>query len=319
MFEFIVLLRALSAMIITNAHYENIYPISIIANGGLLGDVMFFAISGFCLYDIKTDFVHWYKKRLLRIYPSVWIITLVYTFLGYYQFRDISTLLSSFIFPTHYHFIGSIVLLYIPFYLISCVAKKNEKTQNRTIVGILVLLIIMQLYIYVFFYNKSVYHIDSVYEPMIRFLFLEAMIIGAIMKINVKQLIQTFSPKSVVSSVILFGLYFISKMGMVRFDWLAPYQIINQYLLLLLLVSLFIMVAGTEKTLPHIPNSCRKVIIYISNITLEIYLVQYVIIDWLNKGPFPVNFFIVTSGILIVATVLHFITSGFLKNKIICF
>ena len=32
MFQFIVLLRAISAIVITNAHYENIYPLSIIAN-----------------------------------------------------------------------------------------------------------------------------------------------------------------------------------------------------------------------------------------------------------------------------------------------
>lgn len=46
-FIFIIVLRALSALIITNSHYNNIYPLEIIANGGLLGDVLFFAISGF--------------------------------------------------------------------------------------------------------------------------------------------------------------------------------------------------------------------------------------------------------------------------------
>ena len=59
MFQFIVYLRAICAMVITNAHYEEIYPVSIIANGGLLGDVLLFSISGYCLYNIKTDFIRW--------------------------------------------------------------------------------------------------------------------------------------------------------------------------------------------------------------------------------------------------------------------
>ena len=54
-FVFIVVLRALSAMIITNAHYTHVYPMEIFANGGLLGDVLFFSISGFCLAHINTS------------------------------------------------------------------------------------------------------------------------------------------------------------------------------------------------------------------------------------------------------------------------
>ena len=53
MIFYITVLRAIAAILITNAHYTNIYPIEIIANGGLLGDVIFFAVSGFCLYNKK--------------------------------------------------------------------------------------------------------------------------------------------------------------------------------------------------------------------------------------------------------------------------
>lgn len=43
MIFFIVFLRFLAACLITNAHYTGgIYPTEIIANGGLLGDVIFF-------------------------------------------------------------------------------------------------------------------------------------------------------------------------------------------------------------------------------------------------------------------------------------
>jgi peptidoglycan/LPS O-acetylase OafA/YrhL len=65
-------LRALAAILITNSHYTGVYPIDLIANGGLLGDVLFFSLSGFVLVNIRVNFVEWYKKRILRIYPSIW-------------------------------------------------------------------------------------------------------------------------------------------------------------------------------------------------------------------------------------------------------
>ena len=78
LYYFINCLRALAAVLITNAHYTNVYPISIIANGGLLGDILFFAVSGYCLYNIRLSLWKWYKKRISRIYPSVIIVRVVY-------------------------------------------------------------------------------------------------------------------------------------------------------------------------------------------------------------------------------------------------
>lgn len=46
---FVTVLRALAACIITNAHYTGVYPTDLIANGGLLGDVMFFCGFGLLL------------------------------------------------------------------------------------------------------------------------------------------------------------------------------------------------------------------------------------------------------------------------------
>lgn len=55
-FLFIVLVRAIAAIVITNSHYTGVYPTDLIANGGLLGDVLFFAVSGYCLSNIKDAF-----------------------------------------------------------------------------------------------------------------------------------------------------------------------------------------------------------------------------------------------------------------------
>lgn len=70
MIFFITVLRALAACLITNAHYTGIYPIEIIANGGLIGDVLFFAVSGYCLYNVK------YELSPKGVCPVVWEKTL---------------------------------------------------------------------------------------------------------------------------------------------------------------------------------------------------------------------------------------------------
>ena len=48
----IVYLRVIATFLITNSHFKNIWPISALASGGLLGDILFFAISGYCLSGI---------------------------------------------------------------------------------------------------------------------------------------------------------------------------------------------------------------------------------------------------------------------------
>lgn len=97
---FITVLRALAACLITNAHYTGIYPTDLIANGGLIGDVLFFAVSGYCLYNIKMSFPRWYGKRLYRVYPPVLIMTLVYVLLGAYSLADHNAVWW-FVYPTY--------------------------------------------------------------------------------------------------------------------------------------------------------------------------------------------------------------------------
>ena len=83
MIFFITVLRALAACIITNSHYVGVYPTDLIANGGLFGDVIFFAVSGFCLTNVKNSFPKWYGKRLVRVFPAVFIISIIYIFQMY--------------------------------------------------------------------------------------------------------------------------------------------------------------------------------------------------------------------------------------------
>lgn len=55
MFEFIIYLKAIATMLITNSHFDTIYPISQLSMGGSIGNSVFFWVSGYCLANIKPE------------------------------------------------------------------------------------------------------------------------------------------------------------------------------------------------------------------------------------------------------------------------
>lgn len=314
MFQFIVYLRAICAMIITNAHYEEIYPVSIIANGGLLGDVLFFAISGYCLYNIKTNFVKWYGKRIIRIYPAVWLITIIYLASGFYHAGSAKAFGKLMIYPTYYHFVASIMVLYVIYYILIFILKKCRKNRTRLLEIYMLAVLGVYLTVYILIYDRSYYHIDSVYEPAIRFLFLESMLLGAWFREKSTAVTRKVSLRDWAAAVVCFGIYFVSKLMFSRYGFLAQYQIVNQIVLFAVLFFIFKAFAGAEQYYKKMPKIFQGLANNISGITLEIYLVQYALIPRLNILGFPFNFIIVTAGIWASAMALHLASDGLVRG-----
>lgn len=299
---FITFLRTIATCLITNSHYTGVYPTDLIANGGLIGDVIFFAVSGYCLYNVKGNFLKWYGKRVWRCYLPVLIMTAVYMIFGAYTMQT-NNAFWWFVYPTYYHFVASIVLLYIPYYMI----MKIEFLHKRIPV---IMLIVVAVYIavYVFSYDKSHYHIDNVREPMIRFLFMESMLLGAYFRHNEHRYKNKFSwwmPTGLGAS---FVLYFASKLLFSSKASMAPLQIVNQILIFALLYFVMRTFSAIDGKLESMPKWIKTTVGFLAAQTLEIYVVQYVIIDKL-KGlvPFPLNWLILTATIIISAFVLHLV------------
>lgn len=310
MIFFIDFLRALAMALITNSHYTGVYPTDLIANGGLLGDVLFFAVSGFCLSNIKLPFHKWYFRRIIRIYPIIWVITLFYFAVGAYSYENPFHFLREMLFPVGYHFVTSIMLLYIPYYVFAYSEKRFGADFGGkfdftflTMLGVGILWLV----VYMFFYDKSYYHIDTVREPMIRFLYFEAMLIGY----YIKKHIDYFENKKGVFKWIVtagfFAVYFASKMLFSKRAAFSAYQILNQYILLMLLTGIFVCVASVSSKLDRLPDFIKKVISYLAKITLEVYVVQVVIIDKFRDLKFPINWLVITATIIFGASLLHFV------------
>ena len=314
MLYFIYLLRILGAILITNSHYEEIYPLSIIANGGLLGDVLFFAVSGFCLYPIRKSFFRWYGKRLKRIYPLVWIITMVYILLGFYEAHSFIGYVKLLLYPTYYHFVASILVLYLVYYPVARWIQAGEESGNQRLWIVLSALAIVYFALYFTVYDRSYYHIDTVREPMIEFLYFAAMLFGLYFRRNQERYVGKTSPWAWICAVLLFVAYFASKTGFSRGLLSSQLQFVNQGILLLLLLCLFRGFIGLEDRLHRMPEKLQRVMVYVAGFAFEIYLVQYELIPRLNIGPFPANFLLVSFGILLSALILHIVHDQIMKG-----
>lgn len=306
---YISFLRALSAAIITNSHYTRIYPTDLIANGGLLGDVIFFAVSGFCLANIRLPFGRWYIKRICRIYPAVIIITAIYMLIGLYPFKNdgITEIMYWFIYPTNYHFVASIVFLYIPYYFVKRYVIKDDINSGKKTLLCFVIVSAVHILAYIFVYDKSYYHVDNVREPFIRFLFFEAMLLGVYFRINHNKFIDKNTSWNWGWMFLIFVVYFISKTLFSQRMQISQFQLLNQAVLLLLLYFVFKSFAGIDDKIRKIPAKLYKIIKYVADITLEIYVVQNALIPiFRDVASFPINWIITTLSILCIAAVLHY-------------
>ena len=318
----ITFLRCLAAIIITNAHYTGVYPTDLIANGGLLGDVLFFALSGYCLVNIRGRFLPWYGKRISRVLPAAILATAVFALLGRFDLGTYAggteqTLmyallgghypkwLSWFVYPTCYHFVGSILVLYPVYYWIMKLPTREHLPLVMAAAAVVYGLL------YLFAYDKTSYHIDTVREPMIRFLFLESMLLGAHLRLRDENVRNCGKTRLwLLGSFLSLGVYFASKLLFSRgfMPWLQP---INQGLIMLCLwfvLRLFLSADRSfERSAPWLKRSASAV----AGLTLEIYLVQIGLIDMLKSLglPFPLNWLVLTAGILLAARALHSLTA----------
>lgn len=314
MFEFINYLKLIATVLITNSHFGEIWPISALATGGLLGNVIFFAVSGFLLYDIRTNFFKWFSKRFFRVYPALAIFTTVAVLAGQFPLNSFSDAFKLFVYPTNYIFLVWLLVCYCIFYF---VAYAGRKIRNLPEIAMTVLFFVW-ISVYVFFYDKTAYRVDNVSEPFILFLYMESMLMGALFKKCRKNFLGGVDlPFKIFVTVGCLAVYFISKVLFSKIEALLPLQIVNQFVILITLFAIFDLFMSSEHIFKKIPDKVNCVARHISNITLQIYVVQFVIIRDLDKFSFPFNIIAVVLAIIAVATVLYYIE--FLIRKFIDF
>lgn len=271
------ILKFFAALLITNSHMELLYGnYSMLATGGAIGDVLFFFCSGFTLFLGRMGrFDNWYKRRINRIYPTVfaWAI------------------LEAFIFNQHYGmdyiiihgggwFVTCIMIYYVFLYFI------QKYLINRLKLTFAIVSIICILW-YLLIDRPVDYNMygATYFKWGHYFLF---MLMGAMMGISKRTWkfnLKFDLLKLIVSLVLYYGFLFLGRRNVEIREW----QILS--LIPLLFIVVYFYKVCSSDTLKNIYNTeyIGWGMKLISGLCLEIYLVQGTLFTDKMNNLFPLN------------------------------
>lgn len=303
-FNEITIMKAVATVFITYFHFKWTVPkeFAPIFIGGAIGNSLFFFCSGYLLKSMSENFRgQWLIAKYFRIMPTVWMFMGVTAIWGFIISERLTTLPWVYwIWPIQYWFLSAIMVYFLVVYLL-----------RKFPVGILIACVaVVHIVLCLLFVPKGVVSIDSGIWygwGMWFMLFLYGKLISQ-HKAGSEDKIMKDSHKTIsaagyaIFSVLLF--YGYKKLGE-AVEMIADIQVIAVPLLLAIVVA-----AWRKFSLhlaPFLENTIlRKPIIFLSSITLEVYVVQMVIISKIMPLiMFPLNVIISVIVVLAVAYAVH--------------
>lgn len=287
------ILKFFAAILITNSHMELLYgKYSLLATGGAIGDVLFFFCSGFTLFLGRMGrFDNWYKRRINRIYPTVF----AWAILGAFLFNQKVSMDYTIIHGGGW-FVTCIMIYYVVLYFI----QRFILHRLKWVFGAVGLICIIW---YVMIERPADYNMygNTYFKWCHYFLF---MLLGAIMGISQKQWnfhLKTDLIKLITSTAIYYAILFAGK----KYVIISELQIVS--LIPLLAIVYYFYKVCSSRTLKqwYSHRIMGWIISFVGGLCLEIYLVQYTLFTDKMNNIFPLNIPIMFIIILAVAYLLR--------------
>ena len=293
-------IKCIACLLILNSHLAPLYPGAFkrLAFGGFFGNCLFFFCTGFLLMKARDTFSKWYGKKIVRVILPYFLLLPLLFFDGRLKELDV---LNIFIPFKLYHFIPTILILYITYYIALFL---SDKAKIRFLYMILALTIVCFLY----FYLAYDYENSNIYD---HFTFLEMctyfimMLLGGYMKSKE----HPFKRCGIylAAAVICFGIYlYQSVFGFPKF--LSIFQLVAAVGFSYCISGFFLC---CEEKLKQ-----NKLVDFISKVTLEAYLAHWFCIDAYEALGFPTNIVLFFLSVFGIAYCLH-IVSDKLSGKIL--
>ncbi len=322
MLVFIEFLRAIATLLIFNSHLKGVYPTDILSFGGGLGLALFYMLSGYLLSNINenTRFPKWYFKKTLRLYVPLIIFKSIQVILGYVKITSFLSFIKTFIFPT-YWFVASMVIFYVLYYLF--VRFVYKKFGKKSIIATWIFCGLSFIVLYITKNPLGLFslgdlkfaEIFSVETPYVisQFIWFSSMLLGLYLKefpinqtkMNNKKYLFLLS--SVVCVLCFLGIRVFEKFGL-NLEFLLPISYIG------FASFLFLFFEAIEDGLKNLQGKfCYKPIEIISMCSLELYYVQFMIIEIFKVLKFPVNFVAILTIAVISSYVLYLISKKIIR------
>ena len=308
-------LRFIAIVLITNSHLDSLYPIPALGTGGAIGNALFFMLSGYGIFLSENNrnrtFLPWYKRRIVRIYPTVTLATLFLIIIPqsvWYQW-NVLDYIRMLVWPTPYWFISALMLFYVIFFFILKI-----KNYKYFLAGIFVL-IIPYLFFYITMVDLSHYSIEG--DSYFKWLFyLQAMFFGGYMA-GRSRFIKTSFIKDGLALVLVIGLYYGILILMNR-GCCWQFQAVT-HLLMFPILFLFLKVSESDVITSLMSTKyIGAAISLLAGLTLEIYLLQYAVYSHsiIQSVLFPLNIFIFWIVVIILSFLLNRISRFIIRRLI---
>lgn len=290
-YESLDTLKIIAIILVFNSHCDELYPISSFATGGAIGNSLFFIVSGYLLnININRGFFKFYYNKILRIYPSMLIVSIIYMFVWDRYPTTLRVFRFWFIWPTMFWFGGALVVFYPIIYFL----KKIKFEFHYKFYTIMMLTLYFILYLIIV--DKSTWSVEAGglisiqgWFKCIHYFYLFSL--GYYIK-NTKLLdeIKWKSPNLFIVSGVLFIFQILVKYGMSRCSVLYYFQFITQFIDIAISVFLLVgFVTINDQYKKIIPNQIMQIVKMFSQLSFEIYLLQFLFIDLVTNVLFPVN------------------------------
>lgn len=299
-------LKFLAVFLIINSHMDALYVnYKILATGGAIGDTLFLFCSGYTLLLNKQDirFDNWYKRRINRIYPSVIVCALMGALFRMEAELHVITLGGG-------EFVLAIMVYYVLIYLIKVCAIDK-------IPLILVGVLLVSVCIYVLFFpykyetgEKGLYGITTLYRWIPYFAF---MLMGAYVGMKRKRLV--FKPlldfiKMFLCLFLFYGIQYAAKKDLM----IAPYQVATLLPLMGIVFYFYKWCNAAFWKNIYQNKKCHFIIMTISGLCLESYLIQYSVFTTAMNNMFPFNLPIMVLIVLLVAFICKCLSRIFIQT-----
>lgn len=296
------LLRFFAIALIVNSHLGRYYPTSHLAFDGMLGNSIFFLVSGLGLsissQRKKRRFVVWIRRRIKRIYPTIFIVTFTYYMLidGRWD-NSLTKYFGLFVWPTPYSFIKQLLVYYLIFFFISRVNSRRAYLCSIATTSILYLVI------YITSMNSGM-TLSEFTDPLswISWIFyFQVMLFGGYL--GLWNITRTSKKSHRLKSLFTCMICYLTIKAMMSLEVVSgSYFLIH----LALVPTLFFLVEclSVSDVMKHVSQGSLtyKVVKVVASMTLELYVVHFCLIDaeYALALVFPLNIvlFVVTSTAL---------------------
>lgn len=313
------LLRLIAMFLIINSHSDVLYPskFRFIASGGAIGNGLFFMLSGYFFkskIDKKMDYL---LNRFLRLFLPAWIMIIISLIFGEIKINGVTDAIRLLIWPTRFWFVGAILVFYI---LMCLILQKYEVEDKKRFFILSMIIVILNILAWIFLVpdkNKWVIENVRIFKIIpykIIYCFFE-FCLGYYLKMNSNKIKHKIKIYLVLSGMTLIGFYgfkFLLNKGIVSMKM----QIISQPLTVL--CCFFLLQSFMRIDLNSVLQNKKlgNVINNLSGLSLETYVVQFVVIAFVNSLhlKFPLNCFVCYIMVFVFAWILHSIDKRILDS-----